>query len=156
MLAQWPPNKFTWPCMVKLKERNKAIFIGEKFLISSSVTSEKSSRQEELKVFECEFFQMGRNICKEERCKKVDAQRIGISERGGRKGRIEKRDIAHGTEKRHGQKMEITSMLQTTKLQKKNANDRYIKVIGLSLDPSTLCGQNKLFIVKDCILPSLD
>ena len=40
--------------------------------------------------------EMGRNICEEERCKKVDAQRISPSERGGREGRTGK--------KRHEQK----------------------------------------------------
>ena len=35
-------------------------------------------------------------------------------------------------------------------------NGRYIRVIGTSLDPLTLSGQNRLFIVKDCFHPAKD
>ena len=103
--------------------------------------------------------EMGRNICEKERCKKVDAQRISPSERGGREGRTGKRDTNRRTEKttsmlQSSKRIQCLNRVEMTKLNNKDRNERYIKVIGISLDPSTLCGQNRLFIVKDCILPS--
>ena len=103
--------------------------------------------------------EMGRNICEEERCKKVDAQRISPSERGGREGRTGKRDTNRRTEKtssmlQSSKRIQCLNRVEMTKLNNRDRNERYIKVIGISLDPSTLCRQNRLFIVKDCILPS--
>ena len=54
-------------------------------------------------------------------------------------------------------KVEMTKTKQNNKDAQKTPafllNQRFIKVIGISLDPSTVSGQNRLFIVKDCILP---
>ena len=55
-------------------------------------------------------------------------------------------------------RLEMTKINLTNKAEQKSfpLNGRFIRVIGTSLDPSTLSGQKRLFFVKDCFHPAKD
>ena len=123
-----------------------------------------------------------KHIYKKERQKKVDERRGWMRDapcgKGERGAKTQIKEMRRRTERRKDimkaentftlqtfEKSQCLIKLETTKSNLTNneaeqsgfhLNGRYIRVIGTSLDPSTLSGQKRLFIVKDCFHPAKD